>query len=98
MLDYYGLIATTNSVLDEQIALQGQHRVFFTETNEYAEWRRDAFAVRLFRGQTPATANYSFYKNGSRCGRSNFLVSDEEGAAELAAAVLDHAGGRERVY
>lgn len=97
MLDYYGLIAKTNDVLEEQIVAHGHHRVFFTETNECAEWRRDALAVRLFRGQTAATANYSFYKNGSRCGRSNFLVSDEEGAAELVAAILDYAGGRERV-
>lgn len=95
MMDYQLFVDEVNRRLENAIDIGGGETVWFTETPDEAEWRRDAYAVRLARYADGGVVVAMFY-DGRRCGPGHSLILDDIGANSVVDIVLDHAGGRDR--
>jgi len=97
MQDFHTFVEETNKCLEQMINKYDYDTVWVTESVDYVEWRRDAYAVRLCRDSS-GSVHFSCFQSNQRCGAANCVVMDDVGVKELANAIVDYAGGRNRVY
>jgi len=95
MMDYQSFVDEVNRRLENAIDIGGGETVWFTETSDEAEWRREAYAVRLSRYSDGGVIVAMFFDN-KRCGQGHALIMDDIGANSVVDMVIDHAGGRDR--
>lgn len=95
MMDYQTFVDEVNRRLENAIEIGGAETVWFTESSDEVEWRRDAYAVRLSRYSDGGVVAALFFDN-KRCGPGRAVILDDIGANSVVDLVVDHAGGRDR--
>lgn len=91
LLSFHVFVDTINARLDDAIFRHRYPTVWFTETVDQVEWRRESHAVRLAR-HSAGSARWTLLARGVQDGPAHIIIMNEQGVADLIYIIL-HATG-----
>lgn len=91
LLSFHAFVDAINARLDDAIFRYRYPTVWFSETVDQVEWRRESQAVRLSR-HSAGSARWVLLTRGVQDGSPHIIIMNEQGVVDLIDIVL-HATG-----